>query len=68
MVATGGISFVSSVASETLHYAYKKDNPDYEFNLLESATNVLVGTAGNALSGALSTGVNRVVTGGAAQD
>ena len=67
MAVSGGIGFVSSTASEVVHYAYNKDNPDYEFDLLESGANVLFGTASNALSGGLSTGVNLVTTGDAVQ-
>lgn len=66
-VISGGIGFATSTVSEIVHYEYNKDNPEYEFNLLESSINVMVGTASNALSGFLSTGLNLVTTGDTVQ-
>ena len=58
---SAGIGCASSVASEAVHYAFNKDDPDYEFDVFESCANVITGTVGNALSGALSAGIGVVV-------
>ena len=66
-VVSAGIGCTSSVASEAVHYAFNKDDPDYEFDVFESCANVITGTVGNALSGALSAGVGVAVIGEATQ-
>ena len=43
-----GIGFVSSTASEVTHYAFNKDDPDYEFDTAESCANIVFGTLSNA--------------------
>ena len=64
---SAGIGCASSVASEAVHYAFNKDNPDYKFDAFESCANVITGTVGNALSGALSAGIGVVVPNNAEQ-
>ena len=63
----GGIGVVSSAASEAVHYGFNKDKPGYQFDLAESLVHVAVGGAGNAVSGALAAGINKVVDGQGAQ-
>ena len=63
----GGIGVVSSAASEAVHYGFNKDKPGYQFDLAESLVHVAVGGVGNAVSGALAAGINKVVDGQGAQ-
>ena len=60
-IVSAGVGYGSSVASEAVHYAFNKDDPDYEFDVYESCANVITGTIGNALSGALSAGIGVAV-------
>ena len=58
-----GIGFVSSTASEVTHYAFNKDDPDYEFDTAESCANIVFGTLSNAASTYISKEINMLPMG-----